>query len=235
MILVFGNLVKPFNRASREKWCRCFIMQWRYLFKSKERILFVDAALAIKKETLLNNRMPPKLKSKTISLDVGCGDDKKGDIGVDIRREKSVDVIADCYNLPFRDNVFDEVLSTTLLEHCLNPFQALKEQVRVLKKGGNLKCETDSARYWRFNVNLKPFSQYHPTHFRSKDGSYDASDTHYMIFYPENVERMFKLLELKNVAWAWRKNPWKKLDRLFRLLHFFEGNMYPRFIVVGRK
>ncbi len=150
---------------------------------------------------MLNNPSSPKQIRKILALDVGCGGNKRGDIGVDIRREKPVDVIADCCHLPFRDSTFGGVSSTTLLEHCLNPFQTLQEQVRVLRKGGTLKCETDSARYWRFNVNIKLFSQYHPTEFKSKNGSYHASDTHYVICYPENVERMFKLLGLENVAW----------------------------------
>lgn len=166
-----------------------------------------------------------------MKLDVGCGEKKHGEIGIDTRKTESVDVIADCYYLPFRNKAFSVVESTTLLEHCLNPFNAIKEQIRVLQKGGILRCETDCAMYWRFNCWL----QHHPTHFKSKNGSYDASDTHYVIFYPENVERMFKLLGLTNVRWRWQKNPWKKIDRVLRFLHIFEQNMYPRFIVEGVK
>lgn len=164
-------------------------------------------------------------------LDVGCGENKRGDLGVDRRRVGSVDVLADAQFLPFRSETFDGIISITLLEHCLNPFNVLKEQVRVLKKGGKLLCETDCARYWRFHI----FLQDHVRHFKSKDGSYDPSDTHYMIFYPENVEKMFKLLGLRNVLWRYKKNPWKKIDRLLRALRFFEENMYPRFIVEGTK
>lgn len=195
----------------------------------------IDTTLNNEKGTSLNKPSSNGPSSKMITLDVGCGGNKTGDIGVDVRRENPVDVIADCYKLPFRDNTFSEVSSTTLLEHCFNPLQALQEQVRVLQEGGTLKCETDSARYWRFNISLTPFSQYHPVHFSSKNGRYSASDTHYMIFYPENVERMFNLLGLDNVAWAWKKKPIKKLDRLLRLTRFLEDNMYSRFIVVGRK
>lgn len=169
-----------------------------------------------------------------ITLDVGCGENKRGDIGVDIRKTIGVDVVADCYYLPFKEGVFDEVESITLLEHCLNPFNALKEQARVLKRGGLLRCETDHAGYWRFNIR-HPLMQYHPTHFKSKNGSYDASDTHYLIFYPENVERMFHLLGLKDVRWQYKKNPWKKIDRLLRFFHVFEENTYSRFIVEGIK
>jgi SAM-dependent methyltransferase len=168
-----------------------------------------------------------------VRLDVGCGELKRGDIGIDIRLTKVVDVIADCNYLPFRDQIFDEVSSTTLLEHCLNPFNVLKEQVRVLKKGGKLRCETDHAGYWRFNIRHS-LMQYHPAAFKSKNGSYNASDTHYVIFYPENVERMFRLLNLKHVRWEWRKSS-LKMDRLLRFFPLFKENTCSRFIVEGVK
>jgi SAM-dependent methyltransferase len=165
-----------------------------------------------------------------MKLDVGCGENKQGDIGVDTRKTRFVDIVADCYYLPFKDEYFDEVSSTVLLEHCLNPFNALREQVRVLRKGGILRCETDFAGYWRFNI----FLEYHPSHFKNKRGKYSASDTHYMIFYPENVERMFVLLGLRNVSYDWKKS-WKKIDRILRFFHIFKANTYPRFIVKGMK
>lgn len=34
-------------------------------------------------------------------LDVGCGENKQGTIGVDIKRTQKVDVICDAHNLPF--------------------------------------------------------------------------------------------------------------------------------------
>jgi phospholipid N-methyltransferase len=45
---------------------------------------------------------------------------------------------ADIYNLPFKDETFDSVIICFVLEHLLNPLQALKETKRVLKKGGTL-------------------------------------------------------------------------------------------------
>jgi SAM-dependent methyltransferase len=43
---------------------------------------------------------------------------------------------ADCYSLPFADNVFDRVFSHALMEHLSDPPQALRELHRVLKPGG---------------------------------------------------------------------------------------------------
>jgi len=40
--------------------------------------------------------------------------------------------------LPFKNKVFDGVFFGTSLEHCLDPIKAIKESLRVLRKGGKL-------------------------------------------------------------------------------------------------
>lgn len=127
--------------------------------------------------------MEGALEDHGMILDVGCGEDKHGDVGIDVRRLKAVDLIGDMHHLPFRENVFGKVRSSVVLEHALNPFNTLKEMIRVLKSAGELYCETDNARYWRYHIFLAD----HVRHFRS--GKYSASATHFMIFYPENVEK----------------------------------------------
>jgi SAM-dependent methyltransferase len=42
--------------------------------------------------------------------------------------------------LPFKDNSFDAVISSAVLEHVKDPFQCAKEIIRVLKPGGDLFC-----------------------------------------------------------------------------------------------
>lgn len=42
--------------------------------------------------------------------------------------------------LPFKDNSFDAVMSSAVLEHVKDPFQCAREIVRVLKPGGDLLC-----------------------------------------------------------------------------------------------
>jgi len=79
-------------------------------------------------------------------LDVGCGNAPSGDINVDLPksdlhrggRKLMVKMIPNfvygsTYNLPFCDNVFDEVVSYHLLEHMEVPLAVLKEMVRVSK------------------------------------------------------------------------------------------------------
>jgi len=51
-------------------------------------------------------------------LDIGYGDNKRIRlIGVDVRRTKVVDFIADARKLPFRDCSFNHVYSSHLIEH----------------------------------------------------------------------------------------------------------------------
>ena len=74
-----------------------------------------------------------------LRLDVGCGANKREEfLGVDIRKTKNVDVVADALYLPFRDAVFDYVYSRRCIQHIKDDVNALKEMYRVLKNHGKL-------------------------------------------------------------------------------------------------
>jgi ubiquinone/menaquinone biosynthesis C-methylase UbiE len=116
-------------------------------------------------------------------LDVGCGRNKRGDIGIDRNKHEAVDIVADAHYLPFRDNVFEKVISFCVLEHSFNPSIFLKEQHRVLRSGGQIVCVTDNSQYFQWSV------------LSSKWGGMKQSDyfeDHYSVFYPENVVRLLK-------------------------------------------
>lgn len=49
-----------------------------------------------------------------------------------------LEVVGDALHLPFADNTFDGVVSESLLEHVLEPEQAIAEMHRVLKPGGKV-------------------------------------------------------------------------------------------------
>jgi SAM-dependent methyltransferase len=61
-------------------------------------------------------------------------------ICVEVAPLPTVDVLAANQRLPFRDAVFDAVLSLNVLEHVTDPFACAAELVRVLKPGGVLYC-----------------------------------------------------------------------------------------------
>jgi len=53
-----------------------------------------------------------------LKLDIGCGERKiPGAVGLDIRKTGQVDIIADARYLPFKDEVFDHVYSSHVIEH----------------------------------------------------------------------------------------------------------------------
>ena len=91
-------------------------------------------------------------------LDIGCGErKKKGCIGLDLRKTSSVDVVADARMLPFRDEAFDYIYSSHLLEHFSHREvkNVLVEWVRVLKTGGTIeiRCPDLRARALLFLLN----------------------------------------------------------------------------------
>ncbi len=71
-------------------------------------------------------------------LDLGSGLDRRtpNAINLEIEATPNVDVVGDGHFLPFKDAVFDAVISEAVLEHVKNPTQVVAEMHRVLKPGG---------------------------------------------------------------------------------------------------
>jgi predicted SAM-dependent methyltransferase len=84
-----------------------------------------------------------------LMLDIGCGERKiPGALGIDIRKTKGIDVVSDAKNLPFRDEVFDVIYSSMLIEHISHMLvdKMIKEWVRTLKKGGTIEIRCPDLR-----------------------------------------------------------------------------------------
>jgi ubiquinone/menaquinone biosynthesis C-methylase UbiE len=74
-------------------------------------------------------------------LNLGCGEDyKEGWVNLDCRKDIKIDVNWDINKtpLPFKENTFDEVLIKMILEHAENPFNVLKEIIRISKKDAKI-------------------------------------------------------------------------------------------------
>jgi len=90
--------------------------------------------------------------TKQISLDVGYGSNPKGTVNVDFFREgynpqtgdqkkgeyvraQNIEnfIVGDAMHLPFKDEVFDVVFSTHVIEHVADPAGMLREMNRVCK------------------------------------------------------------------------------------------------------
>ena len=105
-----------------------------------------------------------------LTLDVGCGSNPKGRVNLDLYykrtphlvRDVEIDikinfVRGDIHSLPFKDNSFELVNASQVLEHALHPTLAVREMKRV------------SSKYVTIDVpNLKKIStEENPTHIFS--------------------------------------------------------------------
>jgi hypothetical protein len=69
-------------------------------------------------------------------LDVGCGFAKhEGCLGVDLRKLKCVDVVADASSLPFRNDCFDKIFLRHAVEHISDIVSFMSEIWRVSNNG----------------------------------------------------------------------------------------------------
>ncbi len=91
-------------------------------------------------------------------LNIGCGDStKKGEVGLDIRKMISVNIIADAHMLPFKDESFNRIFSSHLIEHFSHQeiTKVFVEWVRVLKRDCiiEIRCPDLRARALLFFLN----------------------------------------------------------------------------------
>lgn len=69
-----------------------------------------------------------------LSVNLGCGDDMRGEIRIDINPDrKGLNLISDAHYLPIRDKVINYVFCKSVLEHLKNPFKGLSEMKRISK------------------------------------------------------------------------------------------------------
>ena len=83
--------------------------------------------------------------AKRLILDDGCGGciaknfiaENARYIGIDINSERA-DIISDARKLPFKDGVFDKVVSIVVMQHIPDDLICLQEMNRVLRRRGGL-------------------------------------------------------------------------------------------------
>ena len=61
---------------------------------------------------------------------------------------------ASLLKLPFEDNTFDYVISSEVIEHTPNPYDAAKELIRVLKPNGKICITVPNRTFWFFSVKI---------------------------------------------------------------------------------
>jgi SAM-dependent methyltransferase len=93
-------------------------------------------------------------------VNVGGGPERLDDrlVHVDVVRHAACDCLADARRLPFVSGVFDLAVSQETVEHVDDPFQAVREIVRVVRPGGKVYLQVPFVigyhpgpeDYWRF-------------------------------------------------------------------------------------
>ena len=125
IILFFLTYIAPANYTDRNTWV---IRKLKKIPKGKS-IIDIGAG-----------EMPYKAYCKKLnykSQDFGKYTGENIKIGRKSGKfdSKSVDIISDIINIPVKNNSYDYVLCTEVLEHISNPLNALKEISRINKNG----------------------------------------------------------------------------------------------------
>ncbi|MBI1883163.1 MAG: class I SAM-dependent methyltransferase [Chlamydiae bacterium] len=89
------------------------------------------------------NRFISLFKPKGLVLDLGCGAARYKDffpnsITLDINSVLRPHVVGDAHSLPFKNESFDAIVCTEMLEHLFEPWKSVEEMKRVLRGGGDL-------------------------------------------------------------------------------------------------
>tara|TARA_B100000497_G_scaffold124408_1_gene158859 strand:- start:772 stop:1503 length:732 start_codon:yes stop_codon:yes gene_type:complete len=122
------NAIGTTNGTTREAWLQATLEELR----PNSSILDAGAGEAQFKKFC--NHL--KYTSQDIGIYDGSGDNKG--LHTEKRDYSNLDIISDIYDLPLKDNSFDNIMCIEVLEHLDDPLKALKELSRVIIKDGNL-------------------------------------------------------------------------------------------------
>ena len=165
------------------------------------------------------------------SLNIGCGGDRWGDIGVDLSRSppevsNHPNVVASALTLPIRSGVIQEIRCWHAIEHIQDWKGVLNEIVRVSEKGTRvqLRFPIDDGFKRDFLINWSRFNLKHMRHsFRTR-----RDRLHVWIINPTVVAQELSAAGfLVRIGRNTRKffPPWLALGRKARIF----GRFYPHF------
>lgn len=145
-------------------------------------------------------------------LNLGSGEDyKPGWINLDNNKNYKADVYynLDKFPYPFKNNFFDEVYMSMILEHVKDPMGVLKEIIRIINKGGKLTVIVPHA------TNYANFSDLqHKTNFTENS-------------FQKSLLKEYDLKELVLVKIEFiYKNKWKKYIPFKRILKIIFMGIY---------
>lgn len=117
-------------------------------------------------------------------LDIGCGRKPYKKFvahceytGMDQCESLKPDVVGSILNIPFKDESFDSVMCTAVLEHISEPENGVKEMARVLRKGGMAYISVPMTWYMHYEPNdYFRYTRYGMAHILEKNG-FDILET----------------------------------------------------------
>jgi len=116
------------NDLLRENWIQ------RKLLELPEKSIILDAGAGDQNHKKYCKHL------KYVSQDIAEYDGKANNTGIQVSdyEFKDLDIISDITNIPRKNESFDAILCSEVLEHVVNPVLAIKELSRLLKKNGRL-------------------------------------------------------------------------------------------------
>lgn len=163
------------------------------------------------------------------TLDVGCGINKyPGSIGIDRNPASRADVLCDLdrFPYPFRDDSFDRVRATHVIEHVADVLRTMQEFHRLLVSGGRVLVIT--PHYTDFSSFCDPTHRWHLNSFSFR---YFGEDHGGFGYYSSQRFREISV-RLKLLA-LWRWLGFELLvNRLPRFRRFWEH--YLCFVIRGK-
>ena len=146
-------------------------------------------------------------------LNLGCGEDyKEGWINIDVNKNYKADIYSDIniFPYPFKNNEFDEVYASMILEHLDNPILALKELSRIPKQNAIIKIIVPHATSYSNLGDLQHKFSFTESTF----------EKNLLIEYGINN------LVLINKKFLFENNKWKKLIPFKKYLKIFFNGIY---------
>ena len=176
--------------------------------------------------------LPLIKKSKGKCLDIGSMNapykkllNVKEYLTLDINPKSKPDIIGDVHNIPSKNDAFDTVIATELLEHVKHPDKVVSEIHRILKKNGVCILSTRFA------------YEYHPgpkDYYRFTQDSLgllfkDFSDVK-IIPHGNRIQLIWSIINVGKI-----QNLFNLLNPLFGLISFKSKNLPLGFIVYAKK
>ncbi|MCK5608578.1 class I SAM-dependent methyltransferase [Candidatus Pacearchaeota archaeon] len=155
-------------------------------------------------------------------LNLGCGEDiKRNYVNLDFVKQQGVDIVCDLskFPWPFRDNEFDEVYASHVMEHVLDFEKTLLELKRICKKGALIRIMVP-----HFSCGVTYRDPTHKTFF-----SYFTFD--YYQKENKNYEKFSKLqfLKIKRRKLNFTRLAFPKLNYIFNPVINLNQEIYERF------